>query len=92
MIGVGLWGLHMGLSQGLLATLIADTTPEAWRGTAFGMFNFISGFVLLAASALAGYLWGAYGPEGTFLAGAAFTSLAFAGLIAARFHKKRSAV
>ena len=88
MVGIGLWGLHMGLSQGLISTLIADTTPDAWRGTAFGTFNFISGFVLLAASALAGYLWGIYGPEGTFLAGAAFTSLAFAGLIVTQVRKK----
>ncbi len=92
MIGAGLWGLHMGLSQGLISTLIADTTPEAWRGTAFGAFNFISGFVLLAASAIAGYLWGVYGPEGTFLAGAAFTSLAFAGLVMTQARKKKAKV
>jgi MFS family permease len=90
MIGVGLWGLHMGLSQGLLSTLIADTTREEWRGTAFGTFNFISGFVLLAASALAGYLWNVYGPEGTFLAGAAFTSLAFAGMLVLRARNKKA--
>jgi len=84
MLGVGLWGLHMGLSQGLLATLIADATPEEWRGTAFGLFNFISGFVLLAASAIAGYLWDVSGPQGTFMAGALFTSLAFAGLLVTR--------
>lgn len=79
--GVALWGLHMGLSQGLLASLVADTTPENWRGTAFGVFNFISGFVLLAASALAGYLWQIVGPEATFLAGAVFTAIAFVGLL-----------
>jgi MFS family permease len=91
MFGVGLWGLHMGLSQGLLATLVADTTPEEWRGTAFGFFNFVSGFMLLAASALAGYLWDKGGPEATFLAGAAFTSVAFIGLFAAYIHKKKTA-
>jgi len=88
MVGVGLWGLHMGLSQGLLSTLIADTTPEAWRGTAFGLFNFISGFVLLAASAIAGYLWAVSGPEGTFLAGAAFATLALAGMLVTRLKKR----
>jgi MFS family permease len=81
MIGIGFWGLHLGLSQGLLTTLVADTTPEEIRGTAFGLFNFISGFVLLAASALAGYLWEVGGPKATFLAGAVFTSLAFAGML-----------
>ncbi len=82
MLGIGLWGLHMGFSQGLLATLIADTTPEERRGTAFGLFNFISGFVLLAASAIAGYLWAIGGPKATFLTGAGFTLVAFLGLLA----------
>ncbi len=81
MIGIALWGLHMGFSQGLLATLIADTTPEERRGTAFGLFNFVSGFVLLAASAIAGYLWDIGGPKMTFLAGAFFTLIAFLGLL-----------
>ena len=90
-LGVGLWGLHMGLSQGLLATLIADTTPEEWRGTAFGMFNFIGGFTLLAASAIAGYLWDKSGPEATFLASAVFTSVAFAGLFVTYLQKRKAA-
>lgn len=81
MLGVGLWGLHMGFSQGLLAALVADTTPEERRGTAFGLFNLISGLVLLAASALAGFLWDISGPKATFLAGAAFTTLALVGLL-----------
>jgi len=86
MIGIALWGLHMGFSQGLLATLIADTTQEERRGTAFGLFNFVSGFVLLAASAIAGYLWHLGGPKMTFLAGAFFTLIAFLGLL---MHMKR---
>ncbi|MDD3028789.1 MAG: MFS transporter [Alphaproteobacteria bacterium] len=81
LLGVALWGLHMGLSQGLLVTLIADTTPPTWRGTAFGLFNFVSGFVLLAASALAGFLWDISGPAATFFAGAGITALAFVGLV-----------
>jgi MFS family permease len=90
MLGVGLWGLHMGLSQGLLSTLIADTTPEERRGTAFGLFNFISGFILLAASALAGYLWETGGPKATFLAGAGFTALAFFGMLFFSLRKRKS--
>lgn len=80
MLGVALWGLHMGLTQGLLAALVADTAPEELRGTAFGVFNLVSGIAMLAASIIAGALWDAVGPAGTFLAGAAFTSLALAAL------------
>jgi MFS family permease len=82
--GVALWGLHMGFTQGLLATLVADTAPPELRGTAFGMFNLLSGLSLLIASVLAGELWERIGPQGTFLAGAVLTILAFAGLAAAR--------
>jgi MFS family permease len=70
----------MGLTQGLLSTLVADAAPEKLRGTAFGVFHFVSGAALLAASLIAGWLWDAYGPAWTFYAGAAFTALALAGL------------
>ena len=76
MIGVALWGLHMGLTQGLLAALVADTAPENLRGTAFGVFNLVSGIAMLLASVIAGGLWEWAGPGGTFLAGAAFTAIA----------------
>jgi len=79
-IGVAFWGLHMGFTQGLLATLIAEAAPVDLRGTAFGMFNLITGVALLAASVIAGALWDATGPQGTFLAGAGFAALALAGL------------
>ena len=81
MVGVALWGVHMGLTQGLLATLIARTAPKEHRGTAFGLFNLVSGVVLFLASLLAGFLWDQIGPSATFLAGAGFTSLALIGLI-----------
>lgn len=81
LLGVVFWGLHMGLTQGLLATLVADTAPEDLRGTAFGMFNLASGVAMLAASVIAGGLWDAYGPRMTFLAGAAFTAIALIGLL-----------
>jgi MFS family permease len=79
--GVVLWGMHMGFTQGILATLVADSAPPELRGTAFGMFNLMTGAALLAASVLAGALWDAFGPEWTFLAGAAFAVLSIAGLI-----------
>lgn len=74
--GVALWGLHMGLTQGLLSALVADTAPSNLRGTAFGIFSLVSGVVLLAASVLAGFLWDVAGSQATFMAGAAFTALA----------------
>jgi MFS family permease len=80
MAGIALWGLHMGLTQGLLAALVADTTPARLRGTAFGVFNLVGGAAMLVASVLAGWLWDHYGPPATFYAGAAFTVAALAGL------------
>ena len=79
-LGVVLWGLHMGFTQGVFATLVADTAPPELRGTAYGIFNLLGGVVLLAASVLAGALWEMTGSQGTFLAGAALTTLALTGL------------
>jgi MFS family permease len=75
-IGVGLWGLYLGFSQGLLSALVADTAPEDLRGTAFGLFNLVTGGALLAASVVAGWLWSDFGPTATFSAGAVFSGLA----------------
>jgi MFS family permease len=91
LLGVGLWGLHMGLSQGLLAALVADASPARLRGTAFGLFNLVSGALLLGASVLAGALWQAAGPSATFHAGAAITGVGLAALLAApRLARRRS--
>lgn len=84
LIGVALWGLHMGFTQGLLATLVADAAPAELRGTAFGMFNLITGIALLVASVLAGFLWDQIGPEATFLAGAVFAVVTLVGLLPLR--------
>jgi MFS family permease len=81
--GIVLWGAHMGLTQGLLSTLVADAAPPDARGTAFGVFNMVSGVALLAASVLAGWLWSAFGAGATFFAGAAFCAVALAGLLVA---------
>jgi MFS family permease len=77
-LGAALWGLHMGLTQGILASLVAYTAPPDLRGTAFGMFNLAAGIATVAASVIAGGLWDAVGPQVTFIAGAAFTALALA--------------
>ncbi len=74
--GVVLWGLHMAMTQGLLATMVADTAPADLRGTAFGMFNLVCGLSMLLASALAGLLWDQWGASSTFAAGAAFCVVA----------------
>ena len=76
-----LWGLHMGLTQGLLSTLVAEAAPEKLRGTAFGVFHLVSGIALLAASLIAGALWETFGAAWTFYAGAALTAVALAGLL-----------
>lgn len=83
-VGILLWGLHMGFTQGLLATLIAESAPAELRGTAFGVFNLVTGVALLVASIVAGALWDMTGPRGTFLAGAAFTMMTLVGLFIVR--------
>jgi MFS family permease len=84
MAGVVLWGLHMGLTQGLLATMVADVAPADLRGTAFGLFNFVIGIAMLIASVVAGGLWDWFGPQATFLAGAGFAGVALVGFLTRR--------
>jgi len=71
----------MGLSQGLFAAMVADTVPRSLRGTAFGLFNLVSGAALFFASLLAGVLWEHFGSAATFLSGAAFSGVALVGLL-----------
>ncbi|MGK9236724.1 MFS transporter [Inquilinus limosus] len=79
--GTALWGLHMGMTQGLLTALVAETVPADRRGTGFGLFNLVGGLALLLASALAGGLWSWIGSGATFLAGAGFTVIGLAGAV-----------
>ena len=79
--GATLWGLHMGLTQGLMAALVAGSAPADMRGTAFGVFNLVCGIALLVASGLAGWLWDAFGPRFTFYVGAAFAMIAWIGFV-----------
>ncbi|MEI8028325.1 MAG: MFS transporter [Comamonadaceae bacterium] len=78
---IALWGLHMAMTQGLLATMVADTAPDNLRGTAYGFFNLTSGLAMLVASAVAGLLWDQFGASFTFLAGIGF-SVAALGMLA----------
>lgn len=75
-VGVALWGVHMGMTQGLLATMVADAVPPEMRGTAYGVFNLVSGLAMLAASLLAGTVWDRFGSSRTFYVGAGFCAVA----------------
>lgn len=88
--GVALWGLHMGMTQGLLATMVAGAAPANLRGTAFGFFNLVSGIAMLVASVLAGLLWDSLGAATTFYAGAAFAAVTLA-ILAVRRGGRRPA-
>ncbi len=88
LVGVAVWGLHMGFTQGVFAALVADTAPGELRGTAFGMFNLMIGVALLVASVLAGALWDWAGPQATFIAGMVFAALTLAGLALLRTRLK----
>ena len=79
--GVALWGIHMGMTQGLLATMVANTAPAKLRGTAYGFFNLVSGLAMLLASVVAGLLWDRLGAAFTFYAGAGFCLLTLAVLM-----------
>lgn len=81
LLGAALWGLHMGFSQGLLATLVTDVTPERLRGTAFGLFNLFCGAMMLLASVLAGGLWDRFGASAAFGAGGALAAFGLIGLL-----------
>jgi len=80
-LGVTLWGLHMAFTQGLLAAMVADTTPKELRGTAYGVFNFVCGIAMLVASVLAGALWDSFGASTTFFAGAGISAVSLLGLL-----------
>ncbi|OHC60421.1 MAG: MFS transporter [Rhodocyclales bacterium RIFCSPLOWO2_02_FULL_63_24] len=80
-LGIVLWGLHMGMTQGLLATMVAASAPADLRGTAYGFFNLVSGIAMLFASALAGLLWDSLGAGFTFIGGAIFGAAALAAVV-----------
>ena len=88
--GIAVWGLHMGLTQGILASLVVDRVPAAYRATAFGMFNLVSGVALLVASGGAGALWEVAGPPAAFWAGAAMAAVA--GIVALRAREHSSPI
>ena len=90
LVGVALWGVHMGMTQGLLAAMVANTAPAELRGTAYGFFNLLSGVAMLLASGIAGVLWAKFGAPFTFYAGATFCAIALAALAWPRERSGRS--
>jgi len=91
LLGVALWGLHMGLTQGLLATMVAHAAPADLKGTAFGFFNLMSGLAMLASSVVAGELWDRFGAGATFYAGAGFCVLTLSALVVGEGLRRRGA-
>ncbi|MBY0285240.1 MAG: MFS transporter [Sphingomonas sp.] len=83
-MGIALWGVHMAVTQGLFAKLVADRSPPELRGSAYGVFNLVTGLSLLVASVIAGVAWDAIGPSATFLTGVAFAFAALVGLSVVR--------
>lgn len=81
--GAGLWGLHMALTQSVLAAAVSDCAPRSLLGTAFGIFHLLTGLALLAGGGLAGLLWTFWGPEVMFWGGAALSVASGFGLLAA---------
>ncbi|MEJ2088013.1 MAG: MFS transporter [Gammaproteobacteria bacterium] len=89
--GVALWGLHLGMTQGTLSALVAETVPADLRGTAFGLFHLVTGIALLAASVVAGILWDWVGPAATFFCGALLTAVGLIGILTVGRRQVRSA-
>jgi len=88
--GIALWGIHMALTQGILARMVADSAPPALVGSAFGLFSLLTGLALLGASVVAGVLWDVLGPQATFLAAAGFAGAS--ALVVALAQVRQSAV
>ena len=82
--GIALWGIHMGITQGLLAAMVAEAAPADLRGTAFGFFNLMTGMAMLTSSVIAGLLWDSYGAPSSFIAGAGFAVMTLLGLLLRR--------
>jgi MFS family permease len=71
-----LYGLHLGMTQGLLLSLVEKSVPSVRRGTALSLYNLVIGVTLLLGNILAGFCWQALGSGFTFAVGAFFAFLA----------------
>lgn len=75
--GFILVGVHMGITQGLLRALIAESTPAHLRGTAYALFYLVSGIAVLAGNGAAGFCADSYGLFSVFIFGGSFTCISF---------------
>lgn len=55
-LGAGLWGLQMGLIQGLLSAVVADAALSELRGTGFAIYDVAVGSATLISGIGAGAL------------------------------------
>ncbi len=65
----GLYGLFMGMSEGIGKALIASHVPPEMAATGIGLFGMTTGICALIASIAAGLLWDKVGPDTPFIFG-----------------------
>jgi MFS family permease len=71
-----LYGVFMGLTEGIQRAYLGSIIPEGLMATGYGIYSTLTGLALLPASIIGGYLWDRLGPQATFYYGSltAFTS------------------
>ena len=66
----GLYGLFMGLTEGIQKAFLATIIPPDFKATAFGVYNTAVGLAMFPASLIGGWLWDHVSPSATFYFGA----------------------
>lgn len=74
-LGVVLFGMHLGATQGIFSAIVSEVAVSHLRATAFGVFNFFSGIALLVSGLVAGGLWELFGAQYCFAGGVVFAVL-----------------
>ncbi|MDE3091525.1 MAG: MFS transporter, partial [Chloroflexota bacterium] len=70
------YGIYVAFTEGVEKALVSDIAPTDLRATLIGLHATFTGFGLLPASLLAGFLWNVFGPQATFYFGGAMGALA----------------
>jgi MFS family permease len=70
-----LYGLFMGLTEGIQKAFLTTIIPIDFKATAFGVYNTVVGFAMFPASFIGGWLWDTISPSATFYFGAATAAL-----------------
>jgi MFS family permease len=71
-----LYGLFMGLTEGIQKAFLATIIPTEFKATAFGAYATFVGLAAFPASLIAGWLWDHVSPAATFYYGSATAGLA----------------